>query len=247
MRAMAFDRYGDPDVMGLRDTPIPEPQDDEVLIRVSHAGVNPADSKRRAGHWARAGYLSTLPSVPGMDAAGVVERLGRNVTEFQEGDSVVFWCPPDGKTSGSYAEFACVSTRYVSPMPESLNFAQAATVPIASMTAFQSLFHSEKGGMIPGQSVLINGAAGGVGSFAVQFAKAGGLLVAATSRTPNVCYVSSLGADRVIDYKTEDIGRAVRDWSREGVDVVLDTVGPATLPQALDMLGPMAGWSTSSH
>src|SRR5580704_8314482 len=108
--------------MGLRDTPIPEPQDDEVLIRVSYAGVNPADSKRRPGHWARAGYLSTLPSVPGMDAAGVVERLGRNVTEFQEDDTVVFWGPPDGKTSGSYAEFACVTTRCVSPMPESLNF-----------------------------------------------------------------------------------------------------------------------------
>src|SRR4029077_5171573 len=113
-----------------------------------------------------------------------------------------------------------ISTRCVARMPQSLNFAQAASVPIAAITAFQSLFHSEIVGMTPGQKVLINGAAGGVGSFAVQFAKAGGVLVAATCRTANVGYVRNLGADRVIDYKTEDVGRAVRDWSLEGVDVV---------------------------
>jgi NADPH2:quinone reductase len=123
-------------------------------------------------------------------------------------------------------------------MPKSLNFAQAAAIPVASLTAFQSLFHAENGGMIPGQKVLIHGAAGGVGSFAVQFAKNGGLLVAATCRTANVAYVRSLGADRVIDYKTEDVSKAVRDWSAEGVDVVLDAVGPATLPHALEMLRP---------
>src|SRR5215510_13245497 len=123
-------------------------------------------------------------------------------------------------------------------MPRSLNFAQAAAVPVASLTAFQSLFHAEKGALIPGQRVLIHGAAGGVGSFAIQFAKSGGLLVAATCRTANVAYVRSLGADRVIDYKTENVCRAVRDWSAEGVDVVLDAVGPATLPPAVDMLRP---------
>jgi NADPH2:quinone reductase len=238
MRAMIFDHYGNPDVMHLRDAPIPEPQDDEVLIRVSCAGVNPADSKIRAGDAARAGYPSALPSVPGMDGAGVVERTGRNVTEFHTGDSVIFWSAPAEKTWGSYAEFASVSTRCAFRMPESLNFAQAASVPIAAITAFQSLFHSEIVGMTPGQKVLINGAAGGVGSFAVQFAKVGGLLVAATSRTANIGYVRSLGADRVIDYKTEDVGRALRHWSPEGVDLVLDIVGPATLPQALDMLRP---------
>ena len=123
-------------------------------------------------------------------------------------------------------------------MPKSLNFAQAAAVPVASLTAFQCLFHAEKGAMIPGQAVLINGAAGGVGSFAVQCAKAGGLLVAATCSGANVAYVRSLGADRVIDYKKVDVFEAVRDWSAEGVDVVLDAVGPATLPNALDMLRP---------
>jgi NADPH2:quinone reductase len=111
-------------------------------------------------------------------------------------------------------------------------------VPVASLTAYQSLFYAQGGGMIPGQKVLIHGAAGGVGSFAVQFAKSGGLLVAATCGTANVEYVRSLGADRVIDYNNEVVCQAVRDWSTEGVDVVLDAVGPATLPQALDMLRP---------
>jgi NADPH2:quinone reductase len=241
MRAMVFDRYGEPHVMRSRYVPVPEPQDGEVLIRVGYAGVNPADSKARAGHSARAGYRYReidFPFVTGMDAAGVVERTGSAVNEFRQGDRVITWSAADGKTWGSYAEFIRVSAKNVSPMPMSLNFLQAAAVPIASLAAFQALFHTEKGGMIPGQKVLINGAAGGVGSFAVQFAKSGGLLVAATCGTANVAYVRSLGADRVIDYKTEDVGRAVRDWSTEGVDVVLDAVGPATLPQALDMLRP---------
>ena len=242
MRAMIFDRYGEPDVMRLEEVPVPELQDGEILIRVAYAGVNPADSKARSGESARAGYRVPgfdFPFVTGMDAAGIVERTGSNANGFSQGDHVITWSAVDGKTWGSYAEFMRVPVRNVSPMPKSLSFAQAAAIPIASLTAFQSLFHAEKGGgMIPGQKVLIHGAAGGVGSFAVQFAKSGGLLVAATCGTPNVAYVRSLGADRVIDYKTEDIGRAARDWSADGVDVVLDVVGSTTLPHALDMLRP---------
>src|SRR5580704_17406825 len=112
------------------------------------------------------------------------------------------------RRGGSYAEFIRVPARNVSPMPRSLNFAQAAVVPVASLSAFQSLFHSEKGALIPGQKVLIHGAAGGVGSFAVQFAKCGGLQVVATCGTANVEYVTSLGAERVIDYKTEQVCEA---------------------------------------
>ena len=173
-----------------------------------------------------------------MDAAGVVERTGSNADGFRQGDRVMTWSAADGKTWGSYAEFMRVPVRNVSPMPKSLSFAQAAAVPVAALTAFQALFHAETGGLIPGQKVLIHGAAGGVGSFAAQFARTGGLLVAATCGPNNVAYVRSLRADRVIDYKTEDIGRAIRDWSAEGVDVVLDVVGSTTLPHALDMLRP---------
>jgi len=241
MRAMVFDRYGEPDVMRLREVPAPEPQDDEVLIRVSYAGVNPSDSKARSGQSARAGYRVRsldFPFVTGMDAAGVVERIGSNVTEFRQGDRVITWSAANGKTWGSYAEFMRVPATNVSPTPKSLKFAQAAAVPVASLTAFQSLFHAEKGGAMPGLKVLIHGAAGAVGSFAVQFAKSAELQVAATCGTANVAYVDRLGADRVIDYKNENICRSVRGWSAEGVDVVLDAVGSATLPQALDMLRP---------
>jgi NADPH:quinone reductase-like Zn-dependent oxidoreductase len=131
MRAMVFDRYGDPDVMRLRELPVAEPQDGEVLIRVGDAGVNPADSKARAGHSARAGYRYRevyFPFVTGLDAAGVVERTGANVNEFRPGDRVITWSAADGKIWGSYAEFLRVSARNVSPMPMSLSFAQAATV-----------------------------------------------------------------------------------------------------------------------
>jgi NADPH:quinone reductase len=155
---------------------------------------------------------------------------GANVNEFKPEARVITWSSADGKTWGSYAEFTRMSALNVSRMPKSLNFVQAAVVPIASLTAFQALFHAQEGGMIPGRNVLIRGAAGGVGSFAVQFAKGGGLLVAATSGTANVEYVSSLGAHRVIDYKNEAVCQSVRDWSIEGVDVVLDAVRPATLP-----------------
>jgi len=208
---MVLDRYGEPDVLRLRNVPVPQPQDGEVLIRVGYAGVNPADSKARSGQSARGGYRYrdvNFPFVTGMDAAGVVERTGPNVTDFRQGDRVITWSEADGKTWGSYADFMRVSARHVPPMPKSLNFAQAAAVPVASLTAFQELFHAEKGGMIPGQKVLIHGASGGVGSFAVQLAKSGGVLVAATCGTANVAYVRTLGADRVIDYKTEDVSRS---------------------------------------
>jgi NADPH:quinone reductase len=216
MRAMVFDHNGEPEVMSLSEEPVPEPQDGEVLIRVGFAGVNPSDSKARSGESARAGYRIRdfeFPFVVGMDAAGVVERTGSNANGFRQGDRVITWSAADGKTWGSYAEFMRVPVRNVSPMPKSLSFAQAAAVPVAALTAFQALFHAETGGLIPGQKVLIHGAAGGVGSFAVQFARSGGLLVAATCGPNNVAYVRSLRADRVIDYKTEDIGRAIRDWS----------------------------------
>jgi NADPH2:quinone reductase len=214
----------------------------EEMVVPHSLGLTYKATTARSGESARTGYRVRefkFPFVTGMDAAGVVERTGLNTNGFRQGDRVITWSAADGKTWGSYAEFMRVPVRNVSPMPKSLNFAQAAAIPVASLTAFQALFHAEKGGgMIPGQKALIHGAAGGVGSFAVQFAKSGGLLVAATCGTPNVAYVRSLGADRVIDYKTEDMSLAVRDWSAEGVDVVLDVVGSTTLPHALDMLRP---------
>ena len=210
MRAMVFDHNGEPEVMSLSEEPVPEPQEGEVLIRVGFAGVNPSESKARAGESARAGYRVRdfeFPFVTGMDAAGIVERTRSSANGLRQGDRVITWSATDGKTWGSYAEFMRAAVRNASPMPKSLSFAQAAAVPVAALTAFQAIFHAEKGGLIPGQKVLIHEPGG---SLAVQFAKSGGLLVAATCGAYNVAYVRSLCADRVIDYETEDIGRAIR-------------------------------------
>ena len=131
MRAMVFESYGEPEVMRLREVPVPGPEDSEVLIRVGYVGINPSDSKARSGQSARAGYRYRevrFPFVTGMDAAGVVERTGSNVNGFRQGDRVITWSAADGKTWGSYAEFMRVSSRNVSPMPKSLSFAQAAAV-----------------------------------------------------------------------------------------------------------------------
>jgi NADPH2:quinone reductase len=212
MRAMVFDHYGEPEVMSLSEEPVPEPQDGEVLIRVGFAGVNPSESKARAGESARAGYRVRdfeFPFVTGMDAAGIVERTRSSANGLRQGDRVITWSATDGKTWGSYAEFMRAAVRNASPMPKSLSFAQAAAVPVAALTAFQAIFHAEKGRSDTGPEGAHTRAAGG-GSLAVQFAKSGGLLVAATCGAYNVAYVRSLGADRVIDYETEDIGRAIR-------------------------------------
>jgi NADPH:quinone reductase-like Zn-dependent oxidoreductase len=140
MRAMVFDRYGDPDVMSLRDVPVPEPQDGEVLIRVAYADVNPSDTKNRSGESARYRYREVrFPFVVGRDGAGVVERTGSNVNGFRPGDNVIAWSATDGKTWGSYAEFMRVPVKNLSPMPKSLSFAQAAVVPVASLVII-SLF-----------------------------------------------------------------------------------------------------------
>jgi NADPH:quinone reductase len=130
MRAMVFDCYGDPDVMSLRDVPVPEPQDGEVLIRVAYAGVNPSDTKNRSGESARYRYREVrFPFVVGRDGAGVVERTGSNVNGFRPGDNVIAWSATDGKTWGSYAEFMRVPVKNLSPMPKTLSFAQAALFP----------------------------------------------------------------------------------------------------------------------
>jgi NADPH:quinone reductase len=130
MRAMVFDRYGEPDVMHLKDVPVPEPQDGEVLIRVGYSGVNPADSKTRSGATRTHYRYVSFPLVTGMDAAGVVERTGANVTDFRQGDRVITWGSPDWKTSGSHAEFVRASVRNVSPVPKSLNFAKPRLFPL---------------------------------------------------------------------------------------------------------------------
>ena len=233
MYAMVMNRVGGPEVLEWQELPTPEPGPDEVLIRIAYAGVNPADWKDREGHLSRY-YPYQFPYVIGMDGAGVVEKVGPGVVDYQPGDRVVT-CSYHGKGRwGSYAEYVATPLRTIAQLPAAIGFAEAATIPIAGMTAWQAVH--DKGQIQAGQRVLVHGGSGAVGSFAVQFAKHTGALVAATSSGAKADYVRGLGADLVIDYKTQDIAAALHAWAPGGVDVIVDAVSCGTLPQAFDLL-----------
>lgn len=235
MRAVVIDRLGSSEVLQLSRVPRPEPGPGEVLIRVHCAGVNPADWKCRQG------YLShfityTFPFVLGFDLAGTVVETGEGVSGFPEGTRVFAQSDVGAGKWGSYAEFVSVSQDSVVQMPDSLSFAQAAAVPTPALAAWAGLF--EDGGLEKGQKVLIHGGGGAVGNFAIQFAKVAGAQVAATCGATNRSYVESLGCELSIDYRTQDILAATRQWSADGVNLVLDCVGCGSLPDSLDLLRP---------
>lgn len=215
MKAVRFHAYGGPEVLVVEEVPLPQPEPDEVLVRVLAAGVNPLDWKVRAGH-VREWLPHRLPLIPGWDLSGIVEAVGANATGFKKGDEVYGML--DFGRDGAYAEFVAARPRELAPKPWSIDHLQAGGVPLAALTAWQSLFDS--GGLIAGQSVLIHGAAGGVGHYAVQMAKWKGARVIATASSNNAAFLRELGADQVIDYRSTRFEEAVR-----GVDMVLDTRG----------------------
>ncbi len=204
-QAMVYTRYGSPDVLQFKEVEKPTPKDDEVLIKVHAASVNAAE-----GHLVRGkpflvrlmgmGLLKPKHTIPGAAVAGRVEAVGRNVTQFQPGDEVFGDLSACGW--GAFAEYVCARDDAVALKPVNLTFEQAAAVPLAAVTALQAL--RDKGQIKPGQKVLINGASGGVGMFAVQIAKSFGAEVTAVCSTRNVDMMRSIGADHVIDYTRED-------------------------------------------
>src|SRR5687768_5153021 len=200
MKAVVYHRFGSPDVLQIRDVEKPIPKDNEVLIRIHAASVNPLDwhFMRCTPYLGRVLFGIRKPRVPrlGVDVAGVVEAVGRKVTGFQPGDAVFGTC------NGAFAEYACTKESTLVKKPGNVTFEQAATTPVAALTALQGL--RDKGKVQPGQTVLINGAGGGVGTFAVQIAKWLGAEVTGVCSTTKVDLVRSLGADRVIDYTRED-------------------------------------------
>lgn len=220
MQAILVHNYGGPEQLKLEEVQRPEPQAGEVLIHVHAAGVNPADWKFRQG-----GMKDFLPMqfpyIPGFDLAGVVEEVGPGVTAFQKGQAVF-----GQSTKGTYAEYTTASGETLALKPKTLNFDEAAAIPVGATTAWQALF--DHGELQAGQRVLIQGAAGGVGSFAVQFARWKGAHVIGTASTSNVDFVRSLGAETVVDYTSTPVEQVVHD-----VDLVLDTVGAQTLESSL--------------
>jgi len=220
MKAMVQDTYGSAEVLELRDIDKPEIGDDQVLVRVRAAGVNPADWAVMSGlpYIARPVYGMRKPknAVRGTDVAGQVEAVGTGVTRFRPGDEVFGWCV------GAYAEYASVSEGALVLKPANLTFEQAASVPMAGLVALQAL--RDQGNVQAGQTVLINGASGGIGTFAVQIAKSLGAQVTGVCSTRNVDLVRSIGADHVIDYTVEDFTR-----SGQRYDFILDNVANHSL------------------
>ena len=235
MRAMAINSFGDPDVLRQADIPVPTPQPGEVLIRVAYSGVNPADWKTCAG-WLSQFFEYKFPFVVGFDAAGVIAGVGEGVTQYKVGDRVVTSSNQGIGENGSYAEYLKVAIDRVAPLAGSVDFKTAASIPTAAVTSWEALYGS--GDLRAGQSVLVHGGAGGMGSFAIQFAKHTGARVAATCGPANVDYVKSLGADRAIDYRSENVLDAVLAFAPGGVDLIVDTVGQGTLPDAIKATKP---------
>ena len=230
MRAIIHNRYGSPDVVELREIDKPDLADDSVLVRVRAASVNPADWYGMTGrpYVARAlgGLRKPKSNRLGVDFAGTVEAVGKDVTHVRPGDEVF------GGRSGAFAEYVCVRDAVV-PKPANLTFEEAAAVPVAAITALQGL--RDKGHLQPGQKVLINGASGGVGTFAVQIAKALGAEVTGVCSTRNVDLARSLGADHVIDYTREDFTRSDRRY-----DLMLDIAGGRSWSECRRVLTPEA-------
>jgi NADPH:quinone reductase-like Zn-dependent oxidoreductase len=228
MKAIVFHRYGSPDVLELREIDTPVTGDDQVLIRVRAASVNPVDWHRMRGvpYFVRATEGLGKPKNPGLgaDVAGRVEAVGEGVTQFQPGDEVF------GMSIRTLAEYVCVSEQGLVPKPANVSFEQAAAVPVAGLTALQGL--RDKGQIQPGQKVLINGASGGVGTHAVQIAKSFGAKVTGVCSTSNVELVRSIGADQVIDYTQEDFTR-----NGQRYDLILDVAGYRSLSDCRRVLG----------
>jgi NADPH:quinone reductase-like Zn-dependent oxidoreductase len=229
MKAIVHDQYGSPDALELREIDRPVVEHDEVLIRVRAAGANPGD-----WHFTRGEpYVMRLQSglgtpknpVRGLDVAGRVEAVGESVTKFQPGDEVF------GEGSGTFAEYACAEEGKLVQKPTSLSFEHAAAVPVAAVTALQGL--RDEGDLRPGQRVLVNGASGGVGTFAVQIAKSLGAEVTGVCSTRNVEMVRSIGADHVVDYTQENFTRSGQQY-----DLVFDLVGNHSLSALRRALTP---------
>ena len=226
MRAVSQDELGGPEVLKLVSLPIPEPGVSQILLRVHAAGVNPIDGANRE----TGAFVGEPPFVLGWDVCGSVEAVGPGVTLYNKGD-VVFGLLPFPQGHGAYAEYVVGPARAFVPKPDALDHVHAAAIPMVGLTAWQALVDTARVG--DGTRVLVTGAAGGIGHFAVQIAKARGAYVTAVASAADLDFVRSLGADEAIDYNGADLTAGVRDQ-----DVVLDVVGGDYPARALDVLKP---------
>ena len=229
MKAIAIDSFGGKEKLILTQLPKPQPLKDEILIRVAGAGVNPVDYKIREGYL-KDMFPHRFPVVLGWDVSGTVVDKGNDVKNFNVGDKVMAYARKSEVSAGTYAEFVTVSGNAAAPVPDTIALSDAAAIPLAALTAWQALqdFAQIKKGM----TVLVHAGAGGVGSYAIQFAKLAGAYVLTTASAHNHEYVKDLGADRVIDYKASNF----RSSLSEKVDIVLDCVGGDVLTESFEVI-----------
>ncbi len=224
MKAAVAHEYGAPEVLKVEEVPRPEPKDDEALVRVIASGVNPADPLTLSGKYAQE-WGTHLPLIPGYEIAGIIEKTGANFTSLKPGDAV-YGYPTFG---GGWAEYVTVKEWEVAPKPKSLSFAEAAAVPMGALTAWQALVDVAQ--LQAGQTILIHGGSGGVGSFAIQIAKVRGARVIATASTANQDLLKQLGADVAVDYTKQKFEEIAKE-----VDCVLDPVGKDTLARSYSVV-----------
>ena len=235
MRAIGIREFGGPEKLQQISLPRPKPQRGELLLRIVAAGVNPVDCKIRAG-LLRDAFPHALPLIPGWDAAGVIEEFGEGVSGYRKGDRVWACARRHAVHWGCYAEYARVPETGVAIMPSKLLFEEAAAMPLAGLAAYQAL--SADGGIGPDSTVLIHGAAGGVGHLALQLARDAGARVYGTAGPDSQSFVAGLGATAGIDYTREDFTDAIHRHCPDGVDVVLDTRGGQVLSRSYGVLKP---------
>ena len=226
MNAIRVHRFGGPESLIWEVVPCPEPRDGQVLVRVRAAGVGPWDAWVRSGQSA---LLHELPLIPGSDLSGVIERAGPGVREVKEGEAI--FGVTNEQFTGAYAEYAIASASMIARKPERLSFVEAASMPVVACTAWQMVF--EHGRADATKRVLIHGAAGNVGAYAVQFAKRAAKEVVATAFSADIDYVRALGADRVIDVQASPFEELLTDVD---IDIVIDTVGGDTLNRSFRVL-----------
>ena len=228
----AFEKQGH---LKIGEFPKPDPKDHEICVAVAFAGVNPADAKIAEGLFQKR-VPHQFPLILGWEATGIVHEVGKKVTTFKKGDKVYTYCRKPRLQWGTWAEYVTFPADHGALAPYNLSLAQSASIPIAGLTAWQALF--DKAELSEGETVLIHGGGGGVGSLAIQWAKLHKALVITTASSPKANYVLSLGADKVIDYKTHSFVEEIQKAYPSGIDVVFDTIGGSVYKESFSTLKP---------
>lgn len=230
MKAANYQEFGGPEKVKISTIELPELKEGEVLVRIKAAGVNPVDAVIREGYY-KDMMPHALPVIPGWDLSGVIEERGHAARRFNKGDEVYAYARRPEVKWGTFAEYIVIPDSYLAEKPKNLSHEEAAGIPLAGLTAYQSLYSAGK--LQENQSVLILGASGGVGSFAIQLAKAKGAEVIGVASEKNHAYMIELGADHTIDYHKNHVGEATKELFPDGVDLIFDCTSGETLQQSL--------------